>query len=415
LPDGVERIDRQFLVVLRSSSSSSFLNADDVTSVVRDVTENSPCRAVRWTYTETIKGFAVRDCSEEDLAELLDNDAVEHAVPDHFLRADVVEQDVGDFLWGLDRLDQGGRPLDSKYRYEYDGTGVQVYIFDTGIRETHAEFGGGGGGGGGRRASCGFNALEGRGEPCTDTAGHGTFVAGIVGGETHGVAKNATLIAVRVLRKNLKGSVSDVLAGIEYVAREKKNNPDTPMVANMSFNTFRAGGIGCLLDLRDPERDFEWGCWRDDLKRTKDLENAVNALVDTGVVVTVSAGNRGSPACWFTPANAAKAITVGATMQKDRKWTVSNYGRCVDIFAPGRDIRSAWYTSDQSVFLADGTSFAAPFVAGAAALYLQRDPTLAPSEVLSALLADASAPVRFRRLLSPNALVSTKGLLEGFV
>jgi len=198
----------------------------DVQAMVDRLMQYSPCsQNVAFVYEITIKGFALTDCSESDLALLLDDPAVKFAVEDEIVHGNLISQDVSS-NWALDRTDQRDNSLDGKYEYGYDGTGVTIYVFDTGVRSTHVEFGG--------RASCGYNAYEGV-EPCTDNNGHGTFNAAVAAGATYGIAKNADVVSVRVLKQNVGGSITKIIAGIDFVASEKANNATQPMVVNMSL------------------------------------------------------------------------------------------------------------------------------------------------------------------------------------
>jgi serine protease len=251
-----------------------------------------------------------------------------------------------------------------------------VYIIDTGVRLSHHEFA--------NRVSCGFSAYY---DNCEDQYGHGTHVAGIIGGTISGVAKNASLVAVKVLGDDGSGTWADVLAGIEYVINEKKKCPQAPMVINMS--------LGDSFDT---------------------LANAgVAKAIDTGIVVVVAAGNDRSDACLVSPASTKKAITVAAISQANLISYFSNVGRCVDIFAPGEKILSTSPYDDSSYIMLDGTSVASPFVAGVAALHMDKTPTLTPNQVWKAIRMDAHL-YRIRRfwnaLGAPNLLVNSKSLYK---
>jgi subtilisin family serine protease len=267
--------------------------------------------------------------------------------------------------WGLDRIDQRSLPLSTTYTYDVDGTGVHSYILDTGIRASHTGFGG--------RVSSGYTAItDGRGTD--DCNGHGTHVAGTVGSSTWGVAKNTDLVAVRVLGCNGSGTNSGVIAGIDWVAA----NHVKPAVANMSLG----GGASSALDA------------------------AVANAVAAGVTFVVSGGNSNANACNYSPARAPSAITVGATTSTDARASYSNFGTCLDIFAPGSGITSAWSTSNTATNTISGTSMASPHVAGAAALYLQDNPNATPAAVTSALIGSATAnTVTSPGTGSPNRLL----------
>jgi hypothetical protein len=237
--------------------------------------------------------------------------------------------------WGLDRIDQVDRPLDLLYHYRYTGAGVYAFILDTGIRATHVEFGG--------RVEAGYDGFNGDGHGTNDCNGHGTHVAGTVGGQTHGVARSVKLVPVRVLSCSGPGSSAGVIAGIDYVI----NDPRRPAVINMSLGGARSAAMNA----------------------------AVAKAVAAGVPVVAAAGNEGIDACDHSPSSAPEAITVGATNRDDARTPWSNKGSCVDIFAPGRDIASAWIGSDTEILHLSGTSMAAPHVAGVAALALEAAPT----------------------------------------
>jgi hypothetical protein len=252
--------------------------------------------------------------------------------------------------WGLDRIDQRNLPLNNTYVYGYTGKGVHAYIIDTGIRSTHNEFGG--------RAVKSFDSV-GDGRNGNDCHGHGTHVAGTVGGATYGVAKNVRIHAIRVLNCAGSGSTSGVIAGIDWV----RSHRIKPAVANMSLG----GGPSTALD------------------------TAVNNLINHGVTVVVAAGNDyGADACNKSPARVPAAITVGSTTSGDARSSFSNIGTCLDMFAPGSSITSAWIGSDTTTNTISGTSMAAPHVAGVSARYLQYAPGLRNGEVRNALVSISS-------------------------
>lgn len=281
-----------------------------------------------------------------------------------------------DATWGLDRIDQPSLPLNAQYVFSNDGTyasgakRVDAYIIDTGILSTHVEFA--------KRVGTGFTWIQDR-RGTTDCNGHGTHVAGIVGGTVYGVAKGVMLVPVRVLDCRGSGTVSGVVAGIDWVA--KHHQPGVPAVANMSLG----GQLSSALD------------------------TAVTNLVTDGVVVMVAAGNSNTDACFTSPASTSVALTVGATTAEDSRASYSNYGRCLDLFAPGSSITSAWVTNNRSVNTISGTSMAAPHVTGVAALVLSQYPTATVSDVTTKILA-AATPDKLSNAgaESPNRLLYSR-------
>ena len=298
-------------------------------------------------YTSAIRG-AVLQMSDAAAGALRANPNVETVEPDLVVTATTVQQSPPS--WGLDRIDQRSRPLSQSYTYGFDGRGVTVYVLDTGIDFGQADFTG--------RARAGVDVLTANGS-AADCNGHGTHVAGTVGSTTYGVAKRASLVAVRVLDCAGRGYLSDVIAGMDWVLA----NAALPAVANMSLG----GGFSSALN--------------------QAVENSIAA----GITYVVAAGNSATDACATSPASAPSAITVGATDISDAFAYFSNFGTCVRINAPGVSITSLWLGSSTSVL--SGTSMASPHVAGAVALYLQAVPTATPAQVRSALTSNATANV----------------------
>jgi len=261
--------------------------------------------------------------------------------------------------WGLDRIDQRSLPLDQHYAYQNDGEGVNAYVIDTGILPTHYEFRG--------RAEAIYDALGSEGVIGVDCNGHGSHVAGIIGGRTFGVAKNVHLFSVRVLNCQGTGAWSDVINGVNFVTwhRAQPAQQGTPAVANMSL-----GG-----------------------ETNRAVDAAVRNSIRAGVTYVVAAGNWNSDASAYSPAGVAEAITVGATNQYDARAEFSNYGPTLDLFAPGVSIPSAWIGGDLMIATASGTSMASPHVAGVVALYLQNHRTASPATVSSALVGNSTEGV----------------------
>ena len=272
---------------------------------------------------------------------------------------DIAALDPG--LWGLDRIGQRSTNLDGAYNPSLAGAGVHVYVIDTGIRASHDEFGNG------TRVGAGFDFVDEDADP-TDCNGHGTHCAGTAVGSSYGVAPAATLHGVRVLSCSGSGSLSDVVDGMRWVADNHASlHPGERAVASMSLGGGNSPGI----------------------------KDAVSYMTQRDVVVVAAAGNSDQDACNYSPANAPDAITVGATSNPgagatDPRAAYSNYGSCVDIFAPGSSVKSAWWDEDDSHNTISGTSMACPHVAGAAAAYLTIHPTATPAEVSAGIVAAAT-------------------------
>ncbi|MFN2636452.1 MAG: S8 family serine peptidase [Gemmatimonadaceae bacterium] len=302
--------------------------------------------ALKHVYKAALKGFALSDLTPVEAAALAQNPLVKLVEEDQVMTAIGTETGA---TWGIDRVDQHSLPLDQTYNYGNDGSGVTAYIIDTGIRFDHTDFGG--------RARKGIDEVT-SGGTAADCNGHGTHVSGTVAGARYGVAKNANLVAVRVLNCQGSGTTSGVIAGIDWVTA----NRILPAAANMSLG----GGFSTTLNA------------------------AVARAVASGVTFAVAAGNSTADACNSSPSSEASAITVGATDINDGFASFSNFGTCVDINAPGVNITSDWYSSSTATNTISGTSMATPHVTGAAVLYLATDPTATPAQVTSALNDNAS-------------------------
>ena len=317
-----------------------------------------------FTYEHALAGFAVR-MNDQRARGLAHNPFVEIVAQNGV--ASLVAEQPNPPSWGLDRVDERDLPLDAKFVYGSTGTGVTAYIIDTGILYSHGDFGG--------RASLGYDAVGG-GQNGSDCNGHGTHVAGTVGGSSYGIAKQVTLRSVRVLGCNGSGTWAGVIAGVDWVTSD--HDPGEMAVANMSLG----GGAYSALDTA-----------------------VANSIAD-GVTYAVAAGNSSANACNYSPARAPNAITVGSTTSSDARSSFSNYGSCVDLFAPGSSITSAWHTSDAASNTISGTSMASPHVAGAAALYLSANGNTPPADVAGAFTGNATVgKVTDAGAGSPNLLL----------
>ncbi len=355
--DSASAIRDRYIVVFNEGVPAEVVNA-----ALARVSELEGA-AVHFRFTTALNGFAAT-LPAAALDVLRRHADVAFVEADQAVTIDTTQSNP---TWGLDRIDQRALPLSKSFTYTATGAGVRAYIIDTGIRVSHTDFGG--------RASIGKDTV-GDGQNGNDCNGHGTHVAGTVGGATYGVAKQVTLVAVRVLNCSGSGTTSGVIAGIDWVTA----NHTHPAVANMSL-----GGSA-----------------------SSSLDTSVKNSIAHGVTYSIAAGNSNRNACNYSPARVAVAITVGATDSTDKRASFSNYGSCLDLFAPGVSITSDWNTSNTATNTISGTSMAAPHSAGVTALYLQLNPSASPAAVRDALVANAtSGVVKSPGTGSPNRLLFT--------
>jgi subtilisin family serine protease len=344
-----EPVQGQFIVKLREDSKVPAVALQrDVAEVAQELAAARGGQVFQ-VYRHSMRGFAVR-MSEEQARQLARHPLVEHVEQDGMSYPSTTQSGA---TWGIDRTDQRALPLSGTYVYFNTGAGVNAYIIDTGILASHSELSG--------RVFAGYTGIsDGRGT--SDCNGHGTHVAGTVGGRTYGIAKSVNLYPVRVFGCTGGSAYSTIIAGVDWVVANHRK----PAVINMSLG----GGADASMDA------------------------AVNRAISAGITVVVAAGNSNANACNYSPARVSGAITVGASTRTDSRDTgYSNFGSCLDMFAPGTGITSAWYTSTTATSTISGTSMASPHVAGTAALYLQSNPGAAPATVASALVNAATTNV----------------------
>lgn len=316
---------------------------------------------VEFVYGFVANGFSAT-LTDEELLRLREDERVVYIEP---VRRVTIASTQTNATWGLDRVDQRNLPLNRTYTWNGTGAGVWVFVFDTGIRYSHVEFG--------TRAFFGFDAFGGNG---SDGNGHGTHVAGTIGGNTFGVAKSANLVSIRVLNNAGSGTTSGIIAGMDWVAA----NHIKPAVANMSLGA----------------------------PASTTVDNAVTRLFNAGVPVIVAAGNSNLDACGFSPARAARAFSVGSTTSTDARSSFSNFGSCVELFAPGSSITAAWHTSNTATNTISGTSMAAPHVAGAAAIFMGINRTATPQQVYNFLFNNSTRGIVTNARSVNNHLLFTR-------
>jgi subtilisin family serine protease len=336
LTKGDKAIPGEYIVVFKDEVSDPLEKAD--AKALKHATK------VKFKYDQVLKGFAAT-LTPEAVAALQADPDVDYIEEDQEVSIDATQTGA---TWGIDRIDQRNRPLSGTYTYTSTGSGVTVYIIDTGIQTSHPQFGG--------RAAVSYDALGGNGQDCN---GHGTHVAGTVGSATYGVAKGVALRAVRVLDCSGSGTTSGVIAGMNWVA----NNHVAKAVANMSLG----GGF------------------------SSSTNTAANNLATKGVFLAVAAGNSSANACNYSPSSAANVTSVAASTSTDARASYSNYGSCTHLYAPGSSITSTWLSGGTRTI--SGTSMASPHVAGVAALYKATFGDASYSTIRSWLTTNATAGV----------------------
>jgi len=359
-------VANSYIVVLKDTSG---LRSEGVPAAARRLAERNG-GSIQFVYETALRGFATT-MSDSNARRLAADASVDYVQQNQTLTATATQPNPPS--WGLDRIDQRNLPLNNSYTYPSTASAVHAYVIDTGVRFTHSTFGG--------RATSGIDTID-NDMDANDCHGHGTHVAGTIGGTEYGVAKGVQIVGVRVLNCAGSGTTAQVVGGIDWVTA----NAIKPAVANMSLG----GGP-------DPA-----------------LDNATTNSIASGITYAVAAGNGnifgvGQPACNYSPARVPTAVTVGATDITDLRASFSNYGTCVDIFAPGVNITSAWNGSDNDTETISGTSMAAPHVAGAAAMGLAFRPNFTPQQIRDGLVNRATNGV----VINPGAGSPNKLLYVG--
>ena len=324
---------------------------------------------IKFIYQHAFQGVAVQipqNVEQEFVRILKLNPTVSLIEKDQVFKSNATTQ--ANATWGLDRSDQRNLPLNSTYNADGNAQDVPVYVVDTGVLASHQDFAG--------RVKAGYTAVS-DGNGTTDCNGHGTHVAGTIAGTKYGIAKSASIIPVRVLDCNGSGTTSTVIAGLDWVASQNPRNA----VVNLSLG----GGTSTALD------------------------DAINRVVNKDIVVVVAAGNNNADACNYSPSRVPAAITVGATTNQDQRANYSNYGKCLDVFAPGSNITSDWYSSNTATATASGTSMASPHVAGLAAILRAIYTGENVSQITNRILNKATTnKVTDSQTDSPNRLLYTR-------
>lgn len=360
--DPQNAVPEQYIVVLKKPAGG--IGAQGVSKLSRETVasklglQNAASR-VKKVYNDALYGFSAQ-LSDAEVQSLQNNPQVAYIQPVQKVRKFGTQSNPPS--WGLDRVDQRDLPLNNSYTYATDGSGVTAYVIDTGIFVGHSNFGG--------RASVGLDTV-GDGKNGIDCDGHGTHVAGIIGSNTYGVAKNVKLVSVRVLDCEGSGTMDGVIQGIDWVVKNAKK----PAVVNVSLGS---------------EAD-------------QALDQAIKNGIAAGLTFVVAAGNQNEDSCKYSPARVPEALTVGATDSGDKRTYFSNYGSCVDLFAPGMDITSTVLNGQTDAY--SGTSMAGPHVAGAAALYLQSNTSASPAQVSQAILGNATPNKVLDPAGTPNKLL----------